>query len=110
MEGHVLAALAQKNNDDLHIENVELPVLALLISGGHTELVLMKKWLEYELIGQTRDDAVGEAFEYEIIPPPLPPTVSSRSHLAKIENPSMEISASPISGFVQVSVSRIKSA
>jgi N6-L-threonylcarbamoyladenine synthase len=40
-----------------------LPVLALLISGGHTELVVMKKWLEYELIGQTRDDAVGEAYD-----------------------------------------------
>ena len=40
-----------------------MPVLALLISGGHTELVLMKEWLQYELIGATRDDAVGEAFD-----------------------------------------------
>ncbi|MHB8710014.1 MAG: tRNA (adenosine(37)-N6)-threonylcarbamoyltransferase complex transferase subunit TsaD [Minisyncoccota bacterium] len=63
MEGHVLAALAQGNDEKLAIENVELPILALLISGGHTELVLMKKWLEYELVGQTRDDAVGEAFD-----------------------------------------------
>ena len=39
------------------------PVLALLISGGHTELVAMKTWLEYELVGQTLDDAVGEAFD-----------------------------------------------
>ena len=42
---------------------MEMPVLALLISGGHTELVLMKEWLAYELVGQTRDDAVGEAFD-----------------------------------------------
>ena len=48
---------------ELEVKNIELPVLALLISGGHTELVLMKKWLAYELIGQTRDDAVGEAFD-----------------------------------------------
>jgi len=34
-----------------------------LVSGGHTELVLAKKWMEYKIIGQTLDDAVGEAFD-----------------------------------------------
>ncbi len=66
MEGHVLAALAalaKTDGESLLIKDVQLPVLALLISGGHTELVLMKNWLEYELIGQTQDDAVGEAFD-----------------------------------------------
>ncbi len=76
MEGHILAALAQPEApstkletsnksqiEKLEIKNIEMPVLALLISGGHTELVLMRKWLQYELIGQTRDDAVGEAFD-----------------------------------------------
>ncbi|MFA7302365.1 MAG: tRNA (adenosine(37)-N6)-threonylcarbamoyltransferase complex transferase subunit TsaD [Candidatus Paceibacterota bacterium] len=63
MEGHILSALAESDGNTLAISNVELPVLALLISGGHTELVLMREWLEYELIGQTRDDAVGEAFD-----------------------------------------------
>src|SRR3989344_2919154 len=57
MEGHILAALASERSADnkiepflirfnLFIESVELPVLALLISGGHTELVLMQEWLE----------------------------------------------------------------
>lgn len=66
MEGHILSALASSQDpkgDTLRIEGIQLPVLALLISGGHTELMLMKKWLEYELVGQTRDDAVGEAFD-----------------------------------------------
>lgn len=63
MEGHLLASLAQKDNGSLVIENVELPALALLISGGHTELVLMNPWLSYKLIGATRDDAAGEAFD-----------------------------------------------
>jgi N6-L-threonylcarbamoyladenine synthase len=63
MEGHVLAGLARGEGKELTIKNAALPVLALLISGGHTELVLMKEWLHYELIGQTRDDAVGEAFD-----------------------------------------------
>lgn len=71
MEGHILAALASERSDlnpefqgrTLEIKDVAMPMLALLISGGHTELVLMKKWLTYELIGQTRDDAVGEAYD-----------------------------------------------
>jgi len=64
MEGHILAALAKKSaGEKLEIKNVEMPVLALLISGGHTQLVLMREWLQYELIGETRDDAVGEAFD-----------------------------------------------
>ena len=63
MEGHILSALAQNENESLVIRDVKKPVLALLISGGHTELVVMKDWLEYQLVGQTRDDAVGEAFD-----------------------------------------------
>lgn len=63
MEGHILSALATRDGNTIHVENMALPILALLISGGHTELVLMRDWLRYELIGQTRDDAVGEAFD-----------------------------------------------
>src|SRR5262249_35827393 len=49
MEGHFLAAVAQtENGKDIKIEDVQLPVLGLLISGGHTELDLMKDWLTYE--------------------------------------------------------------
>lgn len=63
MEGHVFAALAREKDGGFGIADVELPILSLLISGGHTELVLMRDWLSYELIGATRDDAVGEAFD-----------------------------------------------
>lgn len=63
MEGHFLAALARKENEEIVIKGITLPVLGLLISGGHTELVLMRDWLSYELLGSTRDDAVGEAFD-----------------------------------------------
>jgi N6-L-threonylcarbamoyladenine synthase len=59
MEGHLISSLAQNGK----IENIHMPVLGLLISGGHTEFVLMKEWFEYELVGQTLDDAVGEAFD-----------------------------------------------
>jgi len=40
-----------------------LPFLCLTVSGGHTQLVLMREMLHFELIGQTRDDAAGEAFD-----------------------------------------------
>lgn len=53
--GHIYAnALVQK---------MEYPLLALVVSGGHTELVLMKEDGLFELIGETRDDAAGEAYD-----------------------------------------------
>ena len=63
MEGHIVSALMRGESTKYEISNPKLPLLALLISGGHTELVLMSKWFEYELIGRTKDDAVGEAFD-----------------------------------------------
>jgi N6-L-threonylcarbamoyladenine synthase len=67
MEGHFLVALAmaqgRTEENILTIENVEPPILGLLISGGHTEIDLMESWLSYRRLGQTRDDAVGEAFD-----------------------------------------------
>lgn len=62
MEGHILAALFDVVEDD-KLAAIAFPAIALLISGGHTELVLMKDWIKYEKIGETRDDAVGEAFD-----------------------------------------------
>ena len=59
MEGHIFSVLSHEKLNP----RIEFPVLALLASGGHTELVLSKDWLSYERIGQTRDDAVGEAFD-----------------------------------------------
>lgn len=63
MEGHLLSALTQVEAKTMTTDGSKRPILGLLISGGHTELVLMKEWLSYTLIGQTRDDAVGEAYD-----------------------------------------------
>ena len=65
MEGHIVASLLNNSQkkDEISIPKISFPVLALLISGGHTELVLMKNWLTYKILGNTRDDAVGEAFD-----------------------------------------------
>lgn len=63
MEGHALAGLIKEESGVLVLSDPPLPLLTLLISGGHTELVLMNPWLSYSLVGITRDDAVGEAFD-----------------------------------------------
>lgn len=44
-------------------EDFAFPLLALVVSGGHTELVLMKDHMDFEILGETLDDAVGEAYD-----------------------------------------------
>jgi N6-L-threonylcarbamoyladenine synthase len=81
MEGHITSALLpqgggstksearntkQFQNSKFKNKNKEtfkFPVVALLVSGGHTQLVLVKDGWRYKIIGETRDDAVGEAFD-----------------------------------------------
>ena len=64
MEGHIAASLlAAKSNLKSKTLNLKFPALALLVSGGHTELVIIKKWGDYKIIGETRDDAAGECFD-----------------------------------------------
>lgn len=55
MAGHIYAAR--------YVSEIKFPALALLVSGGHTELVYMPKENEFKIIGETRDDAAGEAFD-----------------------------------------------
>ena len=45
------------------VEDIEYPCLCLVVSGGHSELVYMKKPFSFEVIGQTLDDAIGEAYD-----------------------------------------------
>src|ERR1035437_4063190 len=66
MEGHILGSLlpSSEKRDAFHIlRPATFPALALLISGGHTELALVKTIGDYNIIGKTKDDAVGEAFD-----------------------------------------------
>ncbi len=65
MEGHIVASLLATKPSAVshHPSAIKFPAMALLVSGGHTELVLIKDWLKYKIVGQTRDDAVGEAFD-----------------------------------------------
>jgi N6-L-threonylcarbamoyladenine synthase len=64
MEGHIIAGVAKKNEKGVYsLPEYSFPAAALLISGGHTEIVLARPGLRYKIVGETRDDAVGEAFD-----------------------------------------------
>lgn len=63
LEGHVVSALYNYQGKRLRSVETTFPVVSLLVSGGHTELVLSKELGEYSLLGHTRDDAAGEAFD-----------------------------------------------
>ncbi|OHA59919.1 MAG: hypothetical protein A2589_02680 [Candidatus Vogelbacteria bacterium RIFOXYD1_FULL_46_19] len=55
LEGHVVSPLLK--------QEATLPALALIVSGGHTELIEISAWGKYQKLGSTRDDSVGEAFD-----------------------------------------------
>lgn len=62
MEGHIYSTLAQ-NKNGLPKREILFPALCLLVSGGHTALVLMKDHGVYQILGSTLDDACGEALD-----------------------------------------------
>jgi N6-L-threonylcarbamoyladenine synthase len=61
LQGHVLAHFIKENEDDT--DKPKFPHLCLLVSGGNSQIILVKNHLEMEVIGQTIDDAAGEAFD-----------------------------------------------
>ncbi len=58
-EGHIYANWLSKDESEVP----EFPLVCLTVSGGHTNLIYMKGHLDYEIIGETQDDAAGEAFD-----------------------------------------------
>lgn len=87
MEGHLLSSLVSEEGQ---LPMPALPLLGLLISGGHTEFVLMEEWLTYRVIGETLDDAVGEAFDKVArmlgLPYPGGPHISKHATRAREQN------------------------
>jgi len=90
MEGHIIAAIAENSSEsEFELVPPVYPALSLLISGGHTELVLSTSPQHYERIGKTRDDAVGEAFDKSArllgLPYPGGPEISKLAQAAREE-------------------------
>jgi N6-L-threonylcarbamoyladenine synthase len=116
MEGHILSSIFDADKDD-QLADISFPSLSLLISGGHTELVLLKDWGQYEKIGQTRDDAVGEAYDKVArllgLPYPGGPEIAARAKLARQNKlPQFAALPSPMlhSGDLDMSFSGLKTA
>ncbi len=90
MEGHIVASMVKDNS----FIPIKFPLISLLVSGGHTELVLSNKNLEYTKIGQTLDDAAGEAFDKTArllgIPYPGGPQISKLAEEARKNNLKLE--------------------
>ncbi len=63
MEGHIIGGIAKREGDIVNLEKINYPALSLLISGGHTEMILSNAPMQYEKIGETVDDAVGECYD-----------------------------------------------
>ncbi|MBN2613102.1 MAG: tRNA (adenosine(37)-N6)-threonylcarbamoyltransferase complex transferase subunit TsaD, partial [Bacteroidales bacterium] len=61
LQAHVLALFLQKKHEAKILP--QFPFLCLLVSGGHTQLIIVKDYLDMQIIGQTIDDAAGEAFD-----------------------------------------------
>jgi len=113
MEGHILVSVF----DGHHLAPLTFPAIALLVSGGHTELILMNTWNEYEKIGVTRDDAAGEAFDKVArmlgLPYPGGPEISRLAALARTEKlPAFTTLPKPMihSGDLDFSFSGLKTA
>jgi N6-L-threonylcarbamoyladenine synthase len=101
MEGHVIMPMIDAADSEqltadskvpasFKLQAISFPVLSLLISGGHTELVLSAAFQKYERIGQTRDDAAGEAFDKVArlmdLPYPGGPEISRLAAEARSQN------------------------
>jgi N6-L-threonylcarbamoyladenine synthase len=65
VEAHVYVNFLTEANSDLKLTAAQpkFPILAIIVSGGHSQLVLFKDHFDYQLLGQTQDDAIGEAFD-----------------------------------------------
>lgn len=88
MEGHILASIFSETDEKLL--TLEFPSLALLVSGGHTEMILIENWSSYKKIGKTRDDAIGETFDKVArmlgLPYPGGPEISRLAKIAREKN------------------------
>ena len=100
LEGHIYTNLLPVNwkiqNSGFRIQNFLFPALCLIVSGGHTELVFIKKYGSYKIIGETLDDAAGEAFDKVAkmlgLGYPGGPKISKLAESFKIKNLKFKIS------------------
>jgi N6-L-threonylcarbamoyladenine synthase len=116
LEGHIASVLFNKQQNE-EKKQPKLPTVALIISGGHTELIGIEKWGKYKFLGGTVDDAVGEAYDKVArmldLPYPGGPPLSKLAQNAresKKENPFIFPRPMQNSGDLNLSFSGLKTA
>ena len=102
IEGHIYANfIRQTPQSNIENHTSVFPLLALVVSGGHTQLMLMRDHFQYEVLGETQDDAVGECFDKVArllgLPYPGGPLVAQRADDWRnlISDPEKDTSESP---------------
>ncbi len=117
LEGHLLAPL-------METPSPEYPFLALLVSGGHTQLMSVKGFREYELLGESLDDAAGEAFDKAAkmlgLPYPGGPALAQLADCVDhtrftfprpmVDRPGLDFSFSGLKTFTRNEIERVKRA
>ncbi len=107
LHGHVLAHFVQELNVEKKLP--QFPFLCLLVSGGHSQIVVVRNYFDMEVIGQTIDDAAGEAFDkcgkVMNLPYPSGPVID---RLAKQGNPKAFTFSKPKVGDTDFSFSGLK--
>ncbi len=106
MHAHILAHFIE---DDQHPKPPEFPFLCLTVSGGHTQIVLVRDYFDMEVIGQTIDDAAGETFDKAAkimgLPYPGGPLIDK---YAQEGNPNAFAFPHPVAGGLNFSFSGLK--
>ncbi|MFD9628245.1 tRNA (adenosine(37)-N6)-threonylcarbamoyltransferase complex transferase subunit TsaD [Peribacillus muralis] len=93
------------------MQEIEYPALSLVVSGGHTELVLLEEPGSFKVIGETRDDAAGEAYDKVARTLGLPyPGGPHIDRLAQLGSPSLKLPRAWLDGSYDFSFSGLKSA
>lgn len=115
VEGHVYANFITESSLDGYVlpaEQPKFPVLALIVSGKHSQLVLFRDHFDYDLLGRTQDDAIGEAFDKVAKMTGLPyPGGPSIAKAALSGNPfSFDLPKSKVEGDYNFSFSGLKTA
>jgi len=105
MEGHIFSIFPKKGNTFTIDSNQKIfPMMSLLVSGGHTELIQIKDWMKYKKIGQTRDDAAGEAFDKVArmlgLPYPGGPEISKLAAIERFVEPFKSSSSHPYESII----------
>lgn len=119
VEAHVYATFLTRKADNLKLKAYSMPkrppsfpLLALIVSGGHTQLVLFKNHSNYTILGQTGDDAVGEAFDKvaKILGLPYPGGPSVAVAASKGDSTSVKLPIARMANTYDFSFSGLKTA